>query len=128
MNNPKMKQSRRLLQIIAAMACLYGLVSAGLELWNLNIIPGRVGSGVWLSLVMIAAWAAFIWRDRSAPESLRRSMLNGAMILIVILLAAYASMDKSSLPARLSNLAMNWSFAGLALALFLRVRDEERKT
>lgn len=111
-----------ILRVVAVLVILYGLVGAVLELWNLNIIPGRLEPGLWTSLGLVVLWAAFIWLDGRAEGSLKRGLFSGGLVLILGLLAAYGSLDRASLAARLVSLAMNWSLAGFGAALLLRVR------
>ncbi len=114
--------------MVVVLVILYGLAGAVLELWNLNIIPGRLEPGLWTSLGMIALWAGFLWLDRNAAGVLKQRLFTFGLVLIVALLAAYSVLDRASLTARLSSLAMNWSLAGFGAALLLRVRrgGEER--
>jgi hypothetical protein len=119
-----------ILQVVVVLVIVYGLVSAALELWNLNIIPGRLMPGIWASLGMIALWTGFLWLDRRAEGVLKQRLFTAGVVLIVALLAAYSILDRASTAARLASLAFDWSLAGFGAALLLRVRrgrgDEER--
>jgi len=129
MNNLKpLPLTAGILRVLVIIVIIYGLAGAVLELWNLNIIPGRLQPGLLVSLGMVLLWGMFIWLDMRASPRMKRALFNGALVLIMALLAVYASTDRAGLTTRLSGLAMNWCLAGFGIALWLRVRRgrEER--